>query len=123
MLTGNEYIVVWVVYLAAASGLLLVWWKMTSVLGKGLFPRLLRVIMSAILLTPWTVAEGRSEWAPALFVGVFDATLIDGGSMRALEPLGLVISVAVLLATVGYILEKRFFSASATDTGGGLIVG
>ena len=121
MLTGNEYIAVWAVYLAAACGLLLVWWKMTSVLGQGLFPRVLRVIMSAILLTPWTVAKGHSEWAPALFVGVFDATLIEGGSMRALEPLGIVTLVAVVLATVGYFVEKKFFSP--TDNHGAPVRG
>ena len=78
MLEGIEYTLCWGAYLLAAGGLLTVWWRMIKLIPWH-FPRqFLRIVLAVVLLAPAPASQGSSEWAPAIFVLLFDLTLVDG---------------------------------------------
>ncbi len=103
MLDGFEYAISWAVYLLAAFGLICVWWRMTRPI-KWYFPRqLLRIVPAVTLLAPAPVAQGAADWAPAIFVLMFDLTLVEGSEpARALTFLlyGLIIAFIVLVVDI-----------------------
>lgn len=100
MLDHTEYTFAWIAYLLSALGLMAVWWRMTRILPwKGL-QQLLRLLVAAPLLIPAPVAEGSSEWAPALFVLLFDMTLVEGTDPQRALPFILYALILGLLMLV-----------------------
>lgn len=108
MLEQSEYATLWSVYLLAMVGILFVWWRMTSIIPWYLPKQLLRIIVAVLLIVPAPVSLGEPEWAPALFVWLFDVALTHGDNPgRGLNYLlaGLAIALLVLLADLW--LRKR----------------
>ena len=79
MLESSEYVLAWLAYLLSAVGVLAVWWRVTRFIPWMPLKQLLRVLVAAPMLIPAPVAEGALEWAPALFVLLFDITLVKEG--------------------------------------------
>ncbi|UAW99762.1 MFS transporter [Halopseudomonas nanhaiensis] len=101
MFNEQEYQIVWIVYLAAAAGGLLVWWRMTRWIGWWFVREPLVIAMAVLLFTPAEVEPMQPEMAPAFIVWLLD-TLFDTGSNQArmLGDLSLTLVIA-LLAYVG----------------------
>ena len=79
MLEQNEYLVTWGSYILAVLGVMLVWWAMTRPIPWRWLKQPLRLLLTAILLVPAPVAADRAELAPAIFVFLFDAFLVEDG--------------------------------------------
>ena len=77
MLESFEYVLAWVVYFAAAVGVMAVWWRITRYLPWLQLRQLLRVLVAAALLVPAPVSSLHPDWAPAIFVLLFDMTLVE----------------------------------------------
>lgn len=77
MLESSETLMAWGAYLLAAVGIMAVWWRLTRFIPWMLPKQLLRVILAALLLVPAPVSGVHSDWAPAIFVLLFDMTLVD----------------------------------------------
>ena len=108
MLTESEYYMAWLVYTLAAFGILAVVWRILGIVSVGLARRLTVGILFAIVLTPWSVSDELARLAPALFVGVFDATLQrDGAMFRAFFPLSISSLVVGLLIGAEHLLNKN----------------
>lgn len=98
MLDYTEYTIVWCLYLLAMVGLLVVWWRITRPIPWTTPKQLLRVLLAAPLLIPAPVAVGTSDWAPAIFVLLFDMTLVDESApLRALPFLIYALILGLLL--------------------------
>ncbi|MBV1920866.1 MAG: hypothetical protein KUG73_09305 [Pseudomonadales bacterium] len=111
MLTETEYLVAWLVYILATFGVVGTVWRALSLLNFVVVRKVAIGVLLALLLTPWTVSVGEPRLAPALFVGVFDATLQRGAEdvamYRALFPLSVSLMVVVLLLTAEHLLNKK----------------
>ena len=111
MLTETEYLVAWLVYVFAAFGVVATVWRTLSLLNFVVLKKVAIGVLLALLLTPWTVSVGEPRLAPALFVGIFDATLQKGAEdvamYRALFPLSVSLMVVVLLLTAEHLLNKK----------------
>ncbi len=112
MLTETEYFVAWLVYILATFGVVATLWRTLSLLNFVVVKKVAIGVLLALLLTPWTVSAGEPRLAPALFVGIFDATLqkgADGAAMyRALFPLSVSLMVVVLLLTAEHLMNKKY---------------
>lgn len=101
MLDHSEYTIAWVVYMLSAIGLIAVWWRITRPLPWKSLQQLLRVLVAAPLLMPAPVAQGSADWAPALFVLLFDMTLVEGTNPQWALPFilyALILGLLVLVA-------------------------
>lgn len=100
MLTDNEYLIAWGVYLLAVAGLGAVWWRITRPIPVRWIQNLLRVVYFALLVTPAVVVEGNpARMAPAVLIWALEATLVEQGNVGRVYPaLTLAGIVAVLLA-------------------------
>ena len=111
MLTETEYLVAWLVYVFASFGVVATVWRTLSLLDFVVLKKVVISVLLALLLTPWTVSVGEPRLAPALFVGIFDATLQKGAEevamYRALFPLSVSLMVVVLLLTAEHFLNRK----------------
>jgi len=111
MLTETEYLVAWLVYILATFGVVATMWRTLSLLNFVVVKKVAIGVLLALLLTPWAVSVGEPRLAPALFVGIFDATLhkdAEGAAMfRALFPLSVSLMIVVLLLTAEHFLNKK----------------
>lgn len=97
-MTTNAYMWGWFAYLLGSVCMLLVWWRLTRPF-YGWLQVLLRTLLIALLLTPWSVSTERGEWAPAWVVSLFDGLARDDiSSWRAGGPLAAALVVAVVIA-------------------------
>jgi len=100
-----EYAATWGAYLLAVLGVLLFWWRVTLFIPWVTIRNALRLIVVAPLLVPAPVTDGGLDWAPALFVLLFDITLQEEGNpLRAVPFLsyGAVVALLLFLADMGY---------------------
>ena len=105
MLDSVEYAITWGAYLLGVLGVMLFWWRVTGFIPWAILRNALRLIVIAPLLVPAPVTEGGLDWAPALFVLLFDITLQEGvNPLRAVPFLvyGAVVALILLLADMGY---------------------
>ncbi|MEH6566049.1 MAG: hypothetical protein V7756_12045 [Halopseudomonas sp.] len=95
MFNESEYQSVWLVYLAAATGCWLVWWKLAGLFKWWFIREPLWIIMAVLLFTP-TQAEVGSQWqAPAFLIFLLDTVLDTGENQaRMLGELSLVMTLA-----------------------------
>jgi len=108
MLTETEYLIAWFAYAVAVGGVLSVTWKVLSVFTLRIARKFVVGLLLALLLTPWSVSVGGDRLAPALFVGVFDATLQkDAAMFRAFFPLSISLMVMVLLLVAEHFLNRK----------------
>lgn len=76
------YVLAWLLYVVAATGLIIILWRMTK---NGRLPRtrrVLRVLGAAILFTPVNIADQGLWLAPAYLSGAYDWAV--GNHERAL---------------------------------------
>ena len=79
----SGYVIAWLVYLAAATGLVIVFWRMTRNITWRRTRRSMRAIVAAVLFTPINIGEDNLWLAPAYLVGLYD--WIQGYEDKALE--------------------------------------
>ena len=103
----------WLAYLLGSGLVLLVWWWLTRpVAGWARLP--LRVLLAALLLTPWSVSPQHDEWAPAWVVTLVEGLAQDDVSLwRAGGPLLAMLVVALLIA--GLELWRRGRRVAGTE--------
>ncbi|KZY34178.1 hypothetical protein A3754_02610 [Alcanivorax sp. HI0083] len=88
-------------------GVLFVWWWLTRPLSRwGKVP--LRTLLTALLLTPWSVSPQHDEWAPAWVVSLFDGLAQEDVSLwRAGGPLLAMLVVALVVAVFELWRQRR----------------
>lgn len=106
----------WACYLAASLGLLIVFWLMTRSLWSNV-ANVLRIILAAILLTPWTASmdESNSYLAPALMVSLFEG-LNDGldYALRGAYPIVAVTLLALVVFMI-YVVAKMMWGQRSRE--------
>ena len=104
MRTTQAYLIAWAISLLAASGLLLVLFRLT----RGWRPVALRVVLRAVgalwLLMPAVVEPGavRETMAPAFIVLLFELTSGYEEAARVLEPMLVLTAAIIPLALFGH---------------------
>ncbi|ACO79446.1 hypothetical protein AvCA_32890 [Azotobacter vinelandii CA] len=107
----NDYLLAWTVYGIAALGCLLVWFRLTRWMWRGLYEPL-RVLMAVLLLAPTIVDPGEGLFAPAIAVTALDLLFgVDSNAWRAVADLALygMIGMALYLSLIGarWLLLRR----------------
>ena len=99
MFSFEEYLLGWFFYLAAAIGLLSVFWRITQARPSHFHVRqLLRLSMAVLLLTPYFVDENTHYLAPAWAVSGLDVLFSEAdGFWRSGGPLLLIWCTATVL--------------------------
>jgi len=116
MLTDLEYLIAWTVYLAAAVGGLTVWWRMTRWISWVVVRQLARALLAALLLTPSAISTDIHQWAPAMFVYLFDMLLVKGND-TSLATGPLMWACLVALVVVGVQLIITLYLSKPTAQG------
>lgn len=114
----NDYLLAWAVYGIAALGCLLVWFRLTRWMWRGLREPL-RVIVAVLLLTPTIVDPGKELFAPAVAIAALDLLFgVGNNAWRAVADLALYGMIAVaaylLLAALRWVLWRRRGAAEAS---------
>lgn len=88
-MTEQDYLLAWAVYAVAALGCLLVGFRITSWMWRGLREPL-RVLMAVLLLSPTLVDPVREFYAPAIAITALDLLMKTGGNLwRAISDLAM----------------------------------
>ena len=109
MFTETDALHGWLVYGAAAFIGLICWWFLLKVLPLKPLRPVLMTAMAALLLTPWSVADGNPFLAPAWLIAGSEG-LFDGMEFfwRAGKPLLMIIAAAAAVALVAQIAWTMF---------------
>lgn len=108
MLTDNEYLVAWGVYLVAVIGLGVVWWQVTRAIGVRWLQNIFRVLYFALLVTPALVVDGSVRMAPAAMIWILESTIVEADDIsRVYAPLGVAVTVSLLLGIAEALLHKK----------------
>lgn len=107
----NDYLLAWSLYLVAALGCLLVWFRATRWMWRGLREPL-RLIVAVLLFTPTIVEPEKELFAPAVAITAMDMLLeVGNNAWRAVADLavyGLIALVLyLLLVLVRWPLERK----------------
>ena len=109
MMSSENYLLGWLVYLCGAVGLLVCWWHVTRRVPQLQWRLFLRLLVAVLLLTPYNAGPELSEWAPALVM-----TLLEGifhgpeAMLRAGVPVLVALLCAVLIAALGQLGWQRW---------------
>lgn len=108
MLTHEEYLMAWGVYLLAASGLFFAFWQMTRSLPWLFLKRVIRVSVMVVLFMPWFSYSEQDYLAPAYLITAFEA-LAQGSELwvRAGVPLLSALSFAFVLTIIFSVALKK----------------
>jgi hypothetical protein len=105
----SGYQMVWLVYLCSAALLLLVWFRLTKMLGNVWLKGVLRAFAVPLLLMPFSVGEGYDEQAPALLVLVMEALFVGTETIsHVATPLLIVTLLSVFVTLLGQWLWFRW---------------
>lgn len=108
METGTNYWLLWSIYLSASAVFFLVFWRLTRFQKHQWLGYLLRGATLATALTPWYANQQGTVLAPALMVAALDAITISGtAAVRALVPLVLAVILALVVASIWYVLNVK----------------
>ncbi len=109
MLTDNEYLIAWSLYLVSVIGLGAVWWRITRPLPVRWLQNLLRVLYFALLVTPAVVVEDNAtRMAPAAMIWILETTLVEEGNIaRVYAPLLLAAIAGAVIALGEALLNRR----------------
>lgn len=101
MFATHEYLVSWGMYLLAAVGLMVVWWRMTSRVRPPVLRHVLRVSAAAALFMPYPVPGQEAYLAPALM-----ATFVEGLFMEdyGFKHTGMPLLLVIFMANIVYLL-------------------
>ncbi|MBV1882609.1 MAG: hypothetical protein KUG82_13305 [Pseudomonadales bacterium] len=104
MLTGFEYMIVWVIYTVAGVFAMLIVAKISSFLPSQV-SSLMKALALVLLFTPWFVNEGQGLMAPAVIVLIFDMLVKEQGEpLRAFLPLMVTSFIAILSLIIHYVV-------------------
>ena len=101
MFSFQEYLIGWLVYVAATLGVLLAFWRLTRHLPWFYAKQCLRLAVAAILLVPMTISSDSFYWAPAWIQGIL---LLIFEGMEGFWPVARILLLAMLLALLVYLL-------------------
>lgn len=114
-MTESSYLIAWLVYLLAASGCLIIGWRMTKNIrwfGLQLF---WRALFTALLLSPVYLNPEQNWLVPAYLVGSYDWILgKPERAQEAVEVIGFVFLFTFGVGIVDRIIRSRV--ESNTDT-------
>lgn len=115
MLTGEDYVTSWVMYLAGAVGLLVVWWFITRPIGIKVVRDILRLTAATFLLVPFPVLNQEQFWAPALGMSLLEAVFGQSqGFNRAGVPVLIVWTFVIAFYLLVDTLWQRYRQRSLT---------
>lgn len=92
MLTQQNYLLAWFIYVFAAAGLLYVVWVWLKMLSSSDWRRFFFMVIAVLVLMPWYVSDGQDYLAPALLVALLDA-ITEGPQQVARAGVPLLISL------------------------------
>lgn len=100
---GNIYVMAWLVYLLAATGIILVSWRITRGMTLRRTRRTIRALIAVVLLTPINIGQQSSWLAPAYLVGAYDFVL---GDVQRAQIAGVYLCAAFALLMLLILLES-----------------
>lgn len=107
MLSGNDYLMAWSVYLLSAAVLLITGWRLTSWMWSWVKDPL-RVMSAVLLLTPASVDGDPAHLAPALIIVGFELLTAEDGGLGPL--LGVRLLLILIFAVLGvWLLRLLWF--------------
>jgi hypothetical protein len=97
-MTASSYETAWLIYLLAATGIILILWRLTR--RWPLFLRhACRISSIALLLTPYVSDPEKQVFAPAFLISLFGLAFGDPEqALNAAKPLGVVLLVGMILS-------------------------
>ena len=109
---------VWIVYLIAAVGMTVLWWKFTGKMNDGFIRRVLRLILAIILFVPAQSVPTSPDLAPAFIVALFASLTGDQVSTQAgLVPLAIGSALMLSVVAITSLIERiRATPAKVDDT-------
>jgi len=103
----SNVLLAWAACLIAGAIFFAVFWRVTRFKKRHLLSYCLRVVVLALMLTPWYVSDQGSLLAPALIIVLMDSiTIGPEAAVRAFVPLFLSISTSLVMVIVGLLLLK-----------------
>lgn len=107
----NDYLLAWSVYLVAALGCLLVWFRFTGWMWRALREPL-RLIVAVLLFTPTIVDPAKEQFAPAIAITAMDILLdVGNNAWRAVADLAfygvIAFALYLLLVLVRWPIERK----------------
>lgn len=107
MIISQSYLMAWGIYLLSATGLIIVFWRMTRSIPSKDIAKVLRMVVIVLLLTPVDIGLDAKWFAPAYLVGGYEWVI--GNSHLAIKAgihlLGALTLLTALL-TLEYIVRK-----------------
>lgn len=104
---NSDYAMAWGWYLVSAIALMLVVWRMSSVIRIKDLRTVLRVLALAVLFTPAQLEVGSSYWAPAFMAALIDTVTIS--TEAGLSRLWLLLLVMFVLVVLSFLWRiKRY---------------
>lgn len=98
-MTNTSYLIAWLIYLAAAAGICIIWWKLSNNWKPVFVTQLSRYLLVVFLLTPYFSDPTQNKLAPAWLVVMFELVFGDKAvAGKAAMPLVLLAIAAVLFA-------------------------
>ena len=99
------YLVAWLVYLAAAFGLLWVYKKGFAHYFPQSVQPILLVLFACIMLTPWPIESNSWVPAPAIVATMFHA--LSGFGVTALKSLFPILAVSTIACFVAWFISRK----------------
>lgn len=108
MISSQEYLVSWGLYLLGVLGLMIVWWVMTQRIRLGWLRNMLRITVLVALLMPYPVPEQEAFLAPALMMTFVEGLFFEKyGFAHA----GIPLVLAIVLANILYLVVDLSWQA------------
>ena len=108
MLTDNEYMMAWGLYLVAVVGLGAVWWRITRPISVRWLQNCFRVVYFSLLVTPCLVVADTPRMAPAFMIWILESTIVESENVaRVYVPLTLTVVIGLVLAFGEALFQRR----------------
>jgi len=111
VLTGEDYVTYWIIYLVGAIGLLVVWWFITRKIRIKLLRDILRLSAATFLLVPFPVLNQEQYWAPAFGMSVLEEVF---GQAEGFSRAGIPILIIWFLVIGFYLLVDMLWQRFVT---------
>ncbi|MFQ3323879.1 MAG: hypothetical protein ACI90U_001702 [Pseudomonadales bacterium] len=108
---------VWLVYLIAAVGVTVLWWRFTGKMNDGFIRRVLRLVVAIILFVPAQSVPASPDLAPAFIVALFASLTGDQISVQAgLVPLTIGGALMLSVVAITSLVQRIRGSAAKVDS-------